>query len=452
MSCEDSKSVQKMSKDKAPKRHGKTDLRYWREVVFRPTCRSADGTRELEQFYVKIQFQGRRETFPLRTNNQEAAADFAKKIFMTLVSKGWEQALLELKPNRKKVVKPAIATVGDLIQAVMLRHDVARRTVADYARALRHVAAQSLGLGWGNGKISVADQKRWVARIDAIALQELTAKSIESWRQKCLAAASGKGPVALRHAKNTLNSHLRKTKALFSSKFLRHLDMGANFSNPFEGIVQEPRQSMRYQSRVDLDRLIATALHGDDGRQILKLPVEQLKAFLLAGLVGLRRNEIDKLEWSCFLWNDNLIRLQTTDHFQPKTEESLADVDVDVELMELFKELCQNAQSTFVVESPVKPRSNASYAHYRCDAVFARLTKWLKNEGVPGITPIHTLRKEFGSLMCSRYGIYVASRALRHRDIYITSQHYLDTKKRLAPGLSSGLQGFRPTQEDGDLP
>jgi hypothetical protein len=42
--------------------------------------------------------------------------------------------------------------------------------------------------------------------------------------------------------------------------------------------------------------------------------------------------------------------------------------------------------------------------------------------------------------MCSRYGIYGASRALRHRDIQVTTMHYVDSKERLVPGLSSGLK------------
>ena len=255
--------------------------------------------------------------------------------------------------------------------------------------------------------------------------------------------ATASGPVVLRHAKNTLNSHLRKCKALLSPKFLHRLDVGEGFISPLAGVGQEPRQSMRYQSQIDLDNLMAAALHGDDDRELQRLPEPQLKIFLLAGLVGLRRNEVDKLEWSSFLWGENIIRLQTTEHFQPKTEESLADVDVDADLMDLFKQFHEKAVSVFVVESPVAPRLNATYAHYRCDVVFKHLTIWLKKAGVPGLTPLHTLRKEFGSLMCTRYGIYAASRALRHRDIQITSQHYLDTKTRLVPGLSSPLKGLK---------
>ena len=38
--------------------------------------------------------------------------------------------------------------------------------------------------------------------------------------------------------------------------------------------------------------------------------------------------------------------------------------------------------------------------------------------------PLHELRKEFGSMVNSQYGIYAASRALRHGNIAVTVAHY----------------------------
>ncbi len=55
------------------------------------------------------------------------------------------------------------------------------------------------------------------------------------------------------------------------------------------------------------------------------------------------------------------------------------------------------------------------------------------------IKPLHELRKEFGSQLCAKYGIYAASRMLRHADIRVTAQHYLDTKERTPIGLGNLL-------------
>jgi integrase len=55
-------------------------------------------------------------------------------------------------------------------------------------------------------------------------------------------------------------------------------------------------------------------------------------------------------------------------------------------------------------------------------------------------TPLHTLRKEFGSRVAAEHGIYAASRLLRHADITTTAQYYLDKKKRVTSGLGRLLK------------
>jgi integrase len=52
---------------------------------------------------------------------------------------------------------------------------------------------------------------------------------------------------------------------------------------------------------------------------------------------------------------------------------------------------------------------------------------------------LHTLRKEFGSIIAAEHGIYAASRLLRHADITTTAQYYLDKKKRVTSGLGGLL-------------
>lgn len=161
-----------------------------------------------------------------------------------------------------------------------------------------------------------------------------------------------------------------------------------------------------------------------------ELPAEQLKIFLLAIMAGLRRNEIDKLEWHAFRWNAGVIRIEATSFFRPKSDDSTGDVEVDPELLAAFRGFNARAKGNFVIESPVEARPTATYAHYRCQREFEALTKWLRGHGVTGNRPLHTLRKEYGSQICAKHGIYAASHALRHSDIAITSQHYLDRRRR----------------------
>jgi hypothetical protein len=64
----------------------------------------------------------------------------------------------------------------------------------------------------------------------------------------------------------------------------------------------------------------------------------------------------------------------------------------------------------------------------------------LRTHGLAGTRkPLHTLRKEFGSQICDRHGIYAASRALRHADIKVTAGFYLDKRSIATTGLGALL-------------
>ncbi len=229
-----------------------------------------------------------------------------------------------------------------------------------------------------------------------------------------------------------MNSLMRQAKSLFSPGILKFVRLELPNALPFTGVGFEPRQSMRYRSGFDVETLIEAAQK--------ELPVEQLKILLLATMAGLRRNEIDKLEWPAFQWGQRRVRIEATRYFHPKSEDSLGDVEIDGELLNVFRGFHAQARSTFVIESEVAPRPEATYSHYRCQRDFEALTEWLRQKGVPGNKPLHTLRKEFGSQVCAKHGIYLASHALRHADIAITSQHYLDKKRRVTVGLGGLLK------------
>src|SRR5206468_2659971 len=175
-------------------------------------------------------------------------------------------------------------------------------------------------------------------------------------------------------------------------------------TSPFAGVPFEPRQSMKYRSGFSVQKLI------EDAQK--ELPQEQLKILLLALMAGLRRNEIDKLEWAAFRWSEGIIRIEATRYFHPKSEDSVGDVEVDAELLEIVRGFRARASGEFVIESDVAPRPVATYSHYRCQRLFDALGAWLGEHGVTGHKPLHTLRKEFGSQVCGKHGIYAASHAL----------------------------------------
>ena len=77
---------------------------------------------------------------------------------------------------------------------------------------------------------------------------------------------------------------------------------------------------------------------------------------------------------------------------------------------------------------------------YRCEDVFYRLTHWLRKNGVEGSKPLHTLRKEAGSIIATKAGIHAASQFLRHADIQVTAMHYADHKERVTVDLGAWLK------------
>ncbi len=158
------------------------------------------------------------------------------------------------------------------------------------------------------------------------------------------------------------------------------------------------------------------------------------KAFLLALGAGLRRGEIDRLEWSAFRWDHHLIRIETTRHFEPKTEHSIGDVQVDPELMSVFRGYAAN--TGFVIEGP-----ETACDQYRAKEVFERLSVWLRAHGVKAKKPIHELRKEFGSMVNRKHGLSAASDQLRHSGIAITAAYYIDKPRQATSGIGALLAG-----------
>jgi integrase len=154
---------------------------------------------------------------------------------------------------------------------------------------------------------------------------------------------------------------------------------------------------------------------------------------------GLRRIEIDRLEWAAFRWNHNVMRIEPTQYFDVKTEHSIGDVSVDPELMSVFRGYAARATSNFVIETSNLPITDATFENYRAQAVFERLSAWLRKHGVTARKPIHELRKEFGSMVNRKHGLSAAKDLLRHADVGITAAYYIDSPRKATSGLGALL-------------
>jgi integrase len=419
----------------------KADVRYWRERVFKPTY-SGDGISP--NWAVQIQHRGRRHKWSLETDNRDAAAARAKTIFQFVQANGWEAA--KAKFRAKSIVQKPDSTMGELLDELAQKSDAKPKTLEGYAVALRKIVSDIIdhphGRGGGRKK-----REQWRKKIHSVRLARLTPAKVQKWKLDFVARA-GADPIKQRAAKISANTFLRRAKSLFAPELTRHLEeVQLPKPQPFEGVEFYKRTSMKYRSTFDVFGLIKDAKN-----ELAKSEPEQFKILLLAVMAGLRRKEIDTLEWPALRWDASVIRIEPTRWFHPKSEDSIGDIAVDPEFVELFRGYCAKAKGPFVIESDVDPRLDTRWEHYRCTSIFEGLIAWLRKKGVTTNTPLHTLRKEFGSRIAAEHGIYAASRLLRHADIQTTASHYLDQKKRVTAGMGHLLSSKVVEMNAGEKP
>jgi integrase len=114
--------------------------------------------------------------------------------------------------------------------------------------------------------------------------------------------------------------------------------------------------------------------------------------------------------------------------------------------MAIFRRYHAKAKGAFVIPSMQPPKTVSRGDYYRCQSHFDRLDAWLRTKGVNTRKPLHTLRKEYGSLINKAHGIHAASKALRHADIGVTNNFYTDSRARVTRGLGKLFVSKRPTK------
>ena len=256
--------------------------------------------------------------------------------------------------------------MGNFLDEVKAKVELKPKTFAYYARKFRKIIADINGIGDDPRKFDSVSggNQEWLTKVEAVKLHTLTPDKIQKWKIAFLKKA-GNDPIKQKEARHSANSFIRNAKSLFSPgvlKFIKENDLPSPL--PFEGIKIESGGSTRYKSEVNFELLIASAnnelailiptidennlVESRKARQDTLLKNEMYKIFLLAIGAGLRRNEIDKLEWSSILWDESKIRIQATKYFQPKTEDSEGDIDVDPELLDVLRAYYPLAKDEFI--------------------------------------------------------------------------------------------------------
>lgn len=438
---ENEKSAQKMHRQKKPT--PKTHAAYWLEKVSKPSGSAMYGA--------QIAYQGQRHRFPLETADKTQAADRARDRFLSLVTHGWEATITKFKPRSVKSEKPA--TIGEWIETVKATAEFRTSTLTTYAQSLRQIAAEIENIGdqpaLDENGAPKRDRKRrpillsrfdyraggreaWIAKVQELPLSVLSDASVQRWKLEYIARA-GDAPDARRRAENSAATLIRCARSLFSEKACKYAAKELILPDPlpFAGIKLPKKGKTSYVSKIDAPKLIEAANQ--------ELKGEQLKIFILGLFVGLRKREIDLLTWAQVDFEKAVIRIERTEFFQPKSEESNGEVDLDPETVTMLRGWRAKASGVFVVESDREPRHTVSRVNYRCEPHFEKLYAWLRGKGITARKPLHELRKELGAILASTVGIFAAQSVLRHAQISTTAAYYADKKRRISAGLGALL-------------
>jgi integrase len=417
-----------------PRRLPKNDTRYWTDRVFKPV--NGDGI-ESPHYCVRIQFKGKRPCFTTGTGNKDAATRIARDVYMDLLTKGLEATLAARRPVKEKPAPlDRVASVGEYIAAVKKVTTVDAGTFGSYCRCLRSIVADIIGVEKSSKRFHHGNAAGYRKKIDVVLLDVLTPSAVQEWRIRFTTRANS-NPMAQKRARISCNSVLRQARALFSEKVLPFItELKLPTPPPFTKAKLFKRESTRYVSKIDPKKLLQVAK-----RELADSDPEVFKAFLLALGTALRRGEIDKLLWVQIDFKLKVIHLEITEHGGLKSRESENDVPMDDGLYALLMAYQDKATGPFVIESPSPVQCEAEYGQrYRCEKIWGRLIAWLRFRGVDTPKPVHTLRKEAGSMVNKTAGIYAASRFLRHKDIQVSAAYYVDNKDRTVVDIQSMLE------------
>ncbi len=468
----------------------RNDIRYWEQRVYQPAFRDEDGGAKLNgHYHVKIQAHGERRGVTLQATKKSAAAKAARELDSLVRMKGWEQGLQLF---RGETPKPKVTlTLGEYLAEVDAHGEIKPRTLRIYTTKVRTIAA-FLNPPEMPDKPDKPDSKKkkrkprvakklskydyvdggatvWQQFVDATPLRFFTEENLSKWRKEYLARHKN-NPKKLMSSTRSANSCIRAGKAIFASDVrakIPHVKLPDPV--PFSTFSLLEEGENRYRSQIanpeellsagSLELAIATTQteiqvawehSGQTGDAPEATPAERIRAelssfrkreafkVLVLGLcAGLRRGEIDTLLWSQIDFFANCLWIETTDAHAPKAD-SAGKIPLDPQIMELLRRWKSDARDEFVVQG-CAPRAGADKVHYRANRAHDELIKWLKAKEITSRMPLHTLRKEFGSIICAQAGIHAASRLLRHANISMTAAVYTDHRTNVTAGLGNSL-------------
>jgi integrase len=417
-------------------KHSKTTAEYWLSRVYFHKQAAGPET----DYSVFVQFDGRRERFPLGTANKRRAAELAREIYRTLKAGGWDLAIAVYKKGQSI---DGDVTIGQYLAAVRRVWTQNEATLHGYERAIRMIASELFDLDPDNLRFNYAQagSAAWRARTDEVCLSDITTEKLNTWalgyagrdnKTRGPKAEPETNQVNLNRRRISANSYLRNAKALFSPKLLKRTGFKLA-SVPFAGVEFMGGTDSRYFSNFNIREVLSAAR-----AELATFDPDMLSVILLSAIAGLRKSEIDLLEWPSIDFDHGFIQLRLTEYYQAKTSDSLRAVPFNAPwVLEWFQaqKAAQGRQARFVVAPGARYQPDQKINYYRASDLFGRVSAWLRKHGVKAIRPLHTLRKEAGADIVRRSGLVAGAAFLRHSNVSTTAQHYTDWRITETPSF-----------------
>jgi integrase len=363
-------------------------------------------------YFAQLQHAGRRTAVCLQTTDRRQAAETAAKAYGQIRAQGWDAALRALDPDKHR--PQTGVTVGDIFDT-LARLDMRPSTRTAYRVALQWWALQVIRLTPLHRNLD-RHAPDYRTRIAALPLTHLAIDQLERVRDEFIAGA-GDDAIAARRARVSVKAFARNAKAgIRAAQKLGRLEMPV--PTPFTGLTVAGAVATRYVAEFDAAEMLRRASE--------TLRVEDPSAFkvvLLALGAGLRRGEIQHLQWRSIDTARRQIRVEASGAWLAKNIQSEATVDVDGGLIAALG-------TPAGPDDPVVDPLAIEHA-----------VRWLRRQGVTSAKPLHSLRKEFGSIVAQTADLLTASRQLRHGSLAVTAGIYIENRRKASPNIASMLNG-----------
>lgn len=377
-------------------------------------------------FVIRLKHGRQRKHFQLKLNLDDSA-ELAAEIMAHLRLHGWAKTAEVYRPREGR--KTSDLTVGEYLELLSQHSELEPLTLENYASCLRRVVSGITNLKHkGSDKFAGGRaHSAWRAAVDKVLLDQITPTAVVRWRSKYVRdrVAAGRKQEYVEH---TVNSTIRNARSLFAKRVLHALKLAVPTLSlpsplPFEGVplLKEHESDFFYHSTIDVTALIEKAF--------AELFGEELVIFTLAIGGGLRRKEIDNLEWCHVNLANRTVAIMKPRNGRLKTDSSCGIVVLEKRFADVLEAHARRGNTGYVLFPDRAALHRAKTRRYRCNTELNRVLNWLRQNGVNNSDkPLHTMRKEFGSNIAKHKGIYAASASLRHSTIALTAKYYAQRK------------------------